>query len=71
MVDGRHAVFFRDIGEMSVTGRGGGAFMAEKDLDMAEAQTLFKEMGGITVAQGMNGDFFLMPHSATTICMAF
>ncbi|MFA6009256.1 MAG: hypothetical protein WC799_04670 [Desulfobacteraceae bacterium] len=37
MVDGRHAVFFRDIGEVGVTGRGGGAGMAEKGLDVAEA----------------------------------
>lgn len=37
MVDGRHAVFFRDIGEVGVTGRSGGAGMAEKSLDMAEA----------------------------------
>jgi hypothetical protein len=37
MVDGRLAVFFCDIGEVGVTGRGGGAGVAEKGLDMAKA----------------------------------
>lgn len=36
MVDGRHAVSFRDIGGMGVTGCGGGAGMTEKGLDVAE-----------------------------------
>lgn len=71
VVDDRHAVFFRDIGDVGVTGRGGWAGMAEKDLDMPKAQPLFKKMSGKAVSQRMDGYFFLMPHSATTTCMAF
>jgi hypothetical protein len=31
-------------------------------LNMTKAQAVFKQMGGETVAQGMNCDFFLIPH---------
>lgn len=37
IVDGRHAVFFRDIGEVGIPGRCIGIGMSEKGLDMAEA----------------------------------
>ena len=47
---------------MSIACGGGRAAMAEYLLDMTKAQALFKQMCGETVAQGVNGDFFLMPH---------
>ena len=65
IVDGCHAAFFRDAGEMSVTGCCFGAGMAEKGLNVTKAQALLKQMGGIAVAQCVYGDFFLMPHSVT------
>lgn len=71
IVDGCHAVPFRDAGEMSVTGCCFRAGMAEKGLNMTEAQALLKQMSGIGMPEGVYGDFFLIPHSATTACMAF
>ena len=38
---------------------------------MAKAQAAFKKMGGKGMTKGVNGDFFLMLHSLTTIFMAF
>ena len=38
---------------------------------MAQAQAALQKMGGKAVAKGMDGDFFLMPHSWTTTFMAF
>jgi len=37
IVDGHHAVFFRDSGKMCVTGGGFRAGMAEKGLNMPQA----------------------------------
>jgi hypothetical protein len=37
IVDGRHAVFFRDIGDMGIPGRCVGIGVAEKGLDMTKA----------------------------------
>ena len=48
IVDGCHAAFFRDAGEMSVTGCCFGAGMAEEGLNVAKTQALLKQMGGIT-----------------------
>lgn len=70
-INGGQAVFFSDIREVGVTHGCRGAGMAEQRLDMAKAQAAFKQMRGKTVAQGVNGYFFLMPHSATTVFMAF
>jgi hypothetical protein len=39
--------------------------MAEQALDMTQAQTLFKQMSGKGVAQGMDRDLFFIPHSAS------
>ena len=36
-IDGGQAVFFREIGEVGISGRGRGAGMPENCLDMAEA----------------------------------
>ena len=55
-------VFFRDIGEMSIKCGCRRAGMAKYGLNMTKAQAVFKQMGGETVAQGMNCDFFLIPH---------
>ncbi len=43
---------------MSVPCGGGGAAVTEQLLNMAKAQTLFKQMGGETVAKGVDRDFF-------------
>ena len=55
---------------MSVAGGGCGAGVTKYRLNMTKAQALFKEMGGKTVAQGVNRDFFLIPHWVTTAFMA-
>ena len=55
---------------MSVACGGGGAAVAEYRLNMTKAQAVFKQMGGKAVAQGMNRDFFLIPHWVTTAFMA-
>jgi len=70
-INGTQALFFRDIREVGVTRGCRRAGMAEQRLDMAKAQAAFKEMCGEAVPKGVNGYFFLMPHSATTIFMAF
>jgi hypothetical protein len=58
LVDGQQTFFFRDVGHMSIAGRCIGIGMTEKGLDMTEAQTLFKQMGGKTVAKRMDGNLF-------------
>lgn len=58
------------LGQVRVAHGGGGAGMTQQALDMAQAQALFQQVGGKTVSQGVNGDFFLMPHCATTTFMA-
>ena len=55
---------------MSVACGGGGTAVTEYRLNMAKAQALFKQMCGETVAQGVNRDFFLIPHWVTTAFMA-
>lgn len=44
--------------------------MAEQALNMAQAQALFEQMRGEAVAQGVDGDFFLIRHCCTTAFMA-
>lgn len=70
-IDGGKAVFFSKLGQLGITCSGVRVGMTQKDLDMTQAQTTFKKMRGKAVAQGMDGDFFLMPHSWTTTFMAF
>ena len=55
---------------MSVACCGGGAAVTEQCLDMAKTQALLEQMGCKGVPQGVNGDFFLMPHCSTTAFMA-
>ncbi len=70
-INGGQAGFFGDISKVGVTGGCRRAGMAEQRLDMTEAQAAFKQMGSKAVPKGVNGYFFLMPYSATTIFMAF
>lgn len=73
IIDDEHAVFFCHACDMGVAGCGVGIGVAPRDqydrLDMPQAQALLKEMGCETVSEGMYGDFFLMPQSATTVFM--
>ena len=52
-VDGRDGLLFGYLGQVGVTGGGGGACMTEQVLDMAQAQPLLKQMGGVGVATGI------------------
>ncbi len=70
IIDDEHAVFFCQACDVGVAGCGVGIGVAEDCLDMPQAQALLKKMGCETVSEGMYGDFFLMPQSATTAFMA-
>ena len=70
LVNGGHAVLFSYLGQMSIASCCGGAGMAEQSLNMTQAQAPFEQVGGKTVAQGMDRDFFLMPHSLMSTFMA-
>ena len=70
-IDGGKAVLFGKLCELGITCGGVWVGMAQKGLDMTQAQASFQQMGGKAVAQRMDGDFFLMPHSPTTTFMAF
>lgn len=70
-IDGAKAVFFSKLGQLGITCGGVRVGMAQKDLDMTQAQATFQKMRGKAVAKGMDGDFFLMPHSSTSTFMAF
>jgi hypothetical protein len=70
-IDGGKAVLFRDLGELGVACGGVRIGMTQKGLDMTQAQATLQKMGGKAMAKGMDGDFFLMPHSWTTTFMAF
>ena len=68
---GGKAVFFSKPGQLGITCGGVRAGMTQNDLNMAQTQATFQKMRGKAVAKGMDGDFFLMPHSLTTTFMAF
>jgi hypothetical protein len=70
-IDGGNAVLFGDLGALGVSCGGVRIGMTQKGLDMTQAQAALQKMGGKAVAKGMDGDFFLMPHSSTTTFMAF
>ena len=70
-IDGGKAVLFRDLGELGVACGGVRIGMTQKGLDMTQAQAALQKVGGKAVAKGMDGDFFLMPHSWTITFMAF
>ena len=42
---------------------GGGTGMAEQALEMTQTEALFEQVRRKAVAQRMEGDFFLIPHS--------
>ena len=50
IVNGGQAVLFGDVGQVGITCGGGGTGMAKDLLNMAQTQTLFKQMGGKAVA---------------------
>ena len=58
VVDGGQTILLRHLGQVSIASGCGGTGMAEQALNMAQAQALFKKMGGKTVAKGMDRDFF-------------
>ena len=70
-IDGGKAVLFSKLGKLGVACGGVRVGVAQKDLDMTQAQAAFQKMRGKAMAQGMDGDFFLMPHSWATTFMAF
>ncbi len=69
-IDGERGVLFGDLAEVGITRRCGWAGMAEQCLDMAQTQTLFEQVRGVAVAQGMERDFFLIPQVWTTAFIA-
>lgn len=69
-VDAGGGILFGDLGQVRITRRGAGTGVAKQTLDMAQTQALFEQMGGKAVAQGMDRDFFLIPHCATTAFIA-
>ena len=69
-IDDTGAILFGGGGQMGVTRSGGGTGMAEQGLDMPQAQTVFEQVGGEGMAQGVNRGFFLMPQSASITFIA-
>lgn len=69
-VNGLGCILFRDVGQVSVALCGGGRAVTEQSLDVTKAQASLEQMGCIGMPQGVNGDFFLMPHCSTTAFMA-
>ncbi len=69
-INGVKAVLFSDMGQMSISCCCGGAGVSEDYLDMAKAQSAFKQMSGKTVTKGVDMDFFFKPHWVTTAFMA-
>jgi len=54
IVDGGQTILLRHLGQVSIASGCGGAGMAEQALNMAQAQAPFEQMGGKTVAEGMD-----------------
>jgi hypothetical protein len=69
-VDDLSCILFGSVGQMSVAGCGFGAAVAEDSLDVTDVQAFFQQMGCKRVPQGVDRDFFLMPHCSTTAFMA-
>lgn len=67
-VDGGHAVLLGNLGQMRIARGGDRACVPEQLLNVAQAQASFEQMGGKAVAEGVHGNFFLMPQALT---MAF
>ena len=69
-VDDAGCLLFGGLGQMCVARRGGGAGVAEYSLNMTQTQALFEQMCGKAMSQGVDRDFFLIPHWVTTAFMA-
>ena len=54
LVNSGHGVLLCHLGQVRIASCCGRAGMAEQSLDMAQAQAPFEQMGGKTVAQGMD-----------------
>ena len=70
IINGGTAVFFGNTGQMGISGSRLRFGVTQQGLNMPETQAAFKQVCGETVAQRVNADFFLMPHSATATLMA-
>ncbi len=70
-VDSECCLLFGDLGQMGVACGGSGAGVAQYALNVTQTQALFEQMGGKAMPQGVNRDFFLIPHWVTTAFMAF
>ena len=71
LIDFNKTVILGNICQVSIASgsfRGG---MPEYSLDMSETQAALKQVCCEAVTKGMDMDFFLMPHSLTTTCIAF
>ena len=62
-IDFYKAVSLGNIGKMSVACSSLRAGMPEYGLYMSETQAAFEQVGCEAVPEGMDMDFFLMPHS--------
>ncbi len=51
VIDDGGGIAFGNLAEVGITRGGGGTGMAEQSLDMAQAQALFEQVGGVAVAQ--------------------
>jgi len=70
-IDFYKAVSFGNIGKVSIACGGFRTGMSENSLDVPEGQAAFEQVRCKAVPEGMDMDFFLMPHSSTTTFMAF
>ncbi len=69
-VDDDCCLLFGGLGQMGIARRGGGAGVTQYALNMTQTQAPFEQMGGEAMAQGVDRDFFLIPHWVTTAFMA-
>ena len=70
-VDGGRCILFGDMGQACIACGRGGTGVSEQALDMPQAKSLFEQMCGKGVAQGMDRDLFFIPHSASNTFRAF
>ena len=69
-VDDDGCLLFGGLGQMGVARRGGGAGVTQYALHMTQTPAPFEQMGGEAMPQGVDRDFFVIPHWVTTACMA-
>ena len=50
LINGAQAILFGDVGQVGITCGCGGTGLAQDLLNMAQTQSLFKQMGGKAVA---------------------